>query len=514
LAGYFTSRLPGLANDGTGAANASNAVLAAHPTDASRAPGAASTPAPCADTSFAVRLGPRSLDADDLRLDADDLRLDVGAPRTARTRHPHPVLDVPNVSRAKSLAADSRLQAVLSMVAVGVLAGTIVSPTFPGMVAAFELTEARVALVMTAFFLPAAVAIPIVGSIADAWGRRPIVLGSLLVYGVAGVGVALADSFAAVLALRVVQGCAFPGLLPLSVAVIGDLYDGADATLAQGFRSSVNGFAGVVAPAIAGVAAGVSWRLPYWLYVLALPALLLCYVSLPESGRPAERTARPELRRAFDRSKVGGTVREVAGALTRPLLAVIGATFAVFLVRYALVTFVPLYVVRAFDASDAVGGFAVAIVGLGRFVVSPTAGRLVDRLGRRTVLLGGLGTIAAGTWLLLLAPGPAALLLAIGLLSAGEGAFNPVANDFVTAGTPTAVRGRVVSVLEVGKTAAVAASPVVFGAVLAASSFRVLFLVGGLLVAAAAVVVASDYARVSDPRNDESAVDGEAAIED
>jgi len=180
-----------------------------------------------------------------------------------------------------------------------------------------------------------------------------------------------------------------------------------------------------------------------------------------------------------------GTVRshaalvEVATTLTAPVLAVVGATVVAFLVRYALVTFVSPHVVTGPDGSD-----AVALVGLGRFLVSGAA-RLVVLSSRRTALVGGLSVLAGGTALVAVAGDTTAVLAAVALLSAGEGAFDPVADDLVTASAPTAVRGRVVALLEVGETGAVAA-PVVVGAVLAASSFRTTFLVAGLLVATAA----------------------------
>lgn len=410
------------------------------------------------------------------------------------------------MTRGRSLTTDLRLYAVLSLVAVGVLSGTIVSPTFPGMATDLGVTEEYVALTMTAFYLPAVVAIPVVGALADAWRRRPIILWSLLVYGLAGAAIGLVDSFAAVLALRAVQGCAFPGTLPLSIAVIGDLYDGAEATRAQGLRTSTNGLASIVAPLVAGVAAAASWRAPYGMYALAFLALGVCYVTLPDAEgtdragdgdrHPADDAARAngsteaaEADRAGARSRVVGSAREVGDALTRPILVVMATMFAVFFVRYALISFVPLYLASAFEAGETVAGVAVALVGLGRFAVAPAAGRLVDRFGRRATLAAGLGVFAGGTALLAVVPNPPTLLVAIGLLSVGEGAYNPVANDFVTAAAPAGVRGRVVSLLESGKTVSIAAAPVVFGAVLAAGSFGALFLLGGGLVVAAAALV-------------------------
>lgn len=135
---------------------------------------------------------------------------------------------------SRVLRSDPKLYAILGLAAAGVLSSTLVSPALPGMASAFELTEARVGMVMTAFYLTAVVAIPTVGAAADIWGRRTVFLGSLVVYGIAGVLIAFVDTFAVVLLLRAIQGCAFPGLIPMAITLIGDLYDGTVATTAQG----------------------------------------------------------------------------------------------------------------------------------------------------------------------------------------------------------------------------------------------------------------------------------------
>jgi MFS family permease len=393
----------------------------------------------------------------------------------------------------RKLLVDSRLYPILAMTAVGVLGATIVSPTLPGIAEAFDLTDSRVALVMTAFFLPAAISLPIVGALADSHGRRPMALWALMIYGIAGVAIAVAPTFEVLLVLRAIQGVAFPGLIPLSIVIIGDVYDGPTATQVQGYRSSINGLTGVIFPSIAGALVGFSWRLPYWLYGVSFFTLLLCFLYLPQTVERSTDTETTRLVEQLHRQQIVGSVREVKRTLSPPLLAVIGATFTIFLVRYALLTFVPLYVVGQLGWQEALGGLAVAAMGLGRFVGGPLAGTVVDRFSRRSTLLGAQLTFVGGTTLLAFAPSRGTLLLSVTVVSLGEGLFNPVANDFVTASISGEVRARIVSILEIGKTIAIAVSPVAFGVVLEASSYRVSFLVGAAAVISVALLVHSGY---------------------
>lgn len=436
------------------------------------------------------------------------------------------------------LKSDPKLYAILGLAGAGVLASTLVSPALPGMASAFDLTEARVGMVMTAFFLTAVIAIPTVGIVTDVWGRRRVFLGSLLVYGTAGALIGFVDSFGLVLVLRAVQGCAFPGLLPMAITLIGDLYDGTVATTAQGYLTSITGFGGIVSPLIAGVLVDISWQLPFWLYGISFVAFGLCYWWLPEpdsaptegefstlestagpnptseSSRPTAPNPVPERSGSVNPSSVpdyeqaresanadtGGNssariarvwrmIREVEAALTSKARTIICAVISLFFVRYALFTFMPLYAVNVLETSEFLGGVAVAVLGLGRFVAAPYAGRLATRVSRPTILVSSLLCFGAGTWALLLTTDPWAVIVILGLTSIGDGLFDPVANDIVTMSAPAAVRGRIVSVLEVGKTGAIALSPVAFGFLLSASSYTILFLTGGTLMAITAGIV-------------------------
>ncbi|AHG01164.1 hypothetical protein HALLA_18620 [Halostagnicola larsenii XH-48] len=457
------------------------------------------------------------------------------------------------MAETSALRSDPKLYAILGLAGVGVLSSTLVSPALPGMASTFDLTEARVGMVMTAFFLTAVVAIPTVGVVTDVWGRRRVFLGSLLVYGVAGTLIGFVDTFGFVLLLRAVQGCAFPGLLPMAITLIGDLYDGAVATTAQGYLTSTTGFGGIVSPLVAGVLVDISWRLPFWLYGISFAAFVLCYWWLPEpdaaptderssafedgqssalesnagpnptpganrsavSNPASERSelANPgstpnheQVREPDDANtggntsawiarasawitRVSGMIREVEDALTSEARTIICAVVALFFVRYALFTFMPLYAVTVLGTSEFIGGVAVAVLGLGRFVAAPYAGRLATRVSRPTILVSSLLCFGVGTWALLLTTEPWAVIVILGLTSVGDGFFDPVANDIVTMSAPAAVRGRIVSVLEVGKTGAIAVSPVAFGVLLSASSYTILFLTGGALMAITSGIV-------------------------
>lgn len=382
----------------------------------------------------------------------------------------------------RALLTDSRLGAVVLLTFVGMIGVHGVPPVLPAISESLGVPDDRIGLVMTAFFLPAAVALPVVAVVADLVGRRPVALGSLVLFGLAGTGVYFVESFAAILLLRGVQGLAFPGLVPLSITLTGDLYTGAAGTTAQGLRLSVNGIGSTLSPLVAGALAGLAWPVPFLLFAVAFPAVAVVAATLPET-----RTGAADGPAGVD---VPAYLRAVAAELAdRDLALLVIGGFAVFFAQFAVLTFVPLFAVRHLGASSFVAGALIAVFGGTRIVISPLAGPVVARVGRTPVIVAGTGL--AGTCTLLMA-GVGSVLGLGGLLFAfafGLALFTPTLNDAVTGMASPTRRAGVVNVMEVGKTGAIAASPAAFGLVLAGAGFGALF---GL---AAAVFVA--YATVA-----------------
>lgn len=379
-----------------------------------------------------------------------------------------------DTDRYVSLLADAKLLSVLSIMFAGTVGLQAVPPAIPSIAGGLVVADERVGLVVTAFFIPAAVALPVVGAVADMYGRRTVVLASLLLYGLSGVATVAIDTFEALLVLRALQGLAFPGLVPLSITLAGDMYTGARGSMAQGLRISVNGLAAVIVPAAAGVLAGVAWFYPFLLFLVAFPAFAFVYVFLPETKTD----------RGTDGAvAVGDYVRAVAGELrSRTTLVLVVGAFVSFFAHYGVVTYVALYAVRELGASTAVGGLLLSALGVGRIVVPLLSGPAVRTTSRKRVLLGTLVVAAA----LLLAFPVFDAVPALAVVVAGYGAtialFFPVLNDTVAANSSTARRASVVNTMEFGKIVAIGASPAAYGFVIGAVGFDGVFVGSGVLL--------------------------------
>lgn len=375
------------------------------------------------------------------------------------------------------IASDPAFVAILALSVTGTLGTNVLAPALPGITQGLGVSDARVGLLLSVYKLAAMVMIPVTTVLADLYGRRPVVMPSLVVFWLAGAAMATADTFTALLAMSIVLGAGFAGFMPLSIALVGDLYTGPAGSAAQGIRTAVNGVGGVVFPATTGFLAGYAWNRPFLLFFLAVPVAVVAYRYIPERAVPTERTT--SLRRTL--RSYGAAVR---AELTQPDMAVLlGGGFLRDFIRLGVVAFVPLFAVRTLGASLFAAGVILSIRGIASIVVSPTLGLLVATFSRKAVLVGSFAIAAAGIVAIPGAPNVGWLAVGFAAYSVGDALASPIVKDTVTDTASETHRAGVVGGLTMLKNAGQAIGPAIFGAVIAVSSIATAFLVGAVVAA-------------------------------
>lgn len=385
-----------------------------------------------------------------------------------------------------SLLTDPALLAVFLISSTAAVGINAVPVALPRIATTFAVSEARIGLVMSAFTLPVIVLLPITGVLADIYGRRAVVLPSLFLLGLTGVATVLVTNFQALLVLRGLQGVAFAGTLPLSATLTGDLYTGPEGSAAQGIRSGLNGLASAVAPVVAAALAAMAWQYPFLIFALAFPVMGVVYryypdpVERPDGGASAAALV-AEFRTYW---------RAVRGEVVdRALALLLAGGFALFFVKQAVRTFVPVFVVGSLGMPIASVGVVLGVYGTVRVLVSPLAGAVVARAGRRRTMLGALAVGAVGIAAIPFAADTLRLSAAVGVYAVGEATLNPVLNDAVAAFAADERRAGIMSSLQILKNAALTLAPALLGSIIAVAGFEGAFLFAAGIVTAYAVGV-------------------------
>lgn len=177
------------------------------------------------------------------------------------------------------------------LVAMGPISTDLYLPSLPGIAADLGAPDALVQLTVGLFAGGFAVMMLVCGPLADRFGRRPVLLGGMMLFVVASIGCALSPTIESLLAARFVQAlgaCVGP---VIGRAIVRDLYAPRDAGRILGYMASAMALAPLIAPFIGGyLEATVGWRACFW-FLAAYGVLLFAALWL----RLDETLARPLL---------------------------------------------------------------------------------------------------------------------------------------------------------------------------------------------------------------------------
>ena len=148
---------------------------------------------------------------------------------------------------------------------------------------------------VTVYLLTSTISGPIWGKLSDLFGRRPILLGAVVLFLAASVGAGISQEMWQFLLFRGLQGLGGGAVFPVALAVVADIYTPVERGKYLGLFGAVFGLSSVVGPAIGGLITDlVSWN---WIFFVNVPVGL---VSLAVLWRLLPSIKRPEAARSID----------------------------------------------------------------------------------------------------------------------------------------------------------------------------------------------------------------------
>jgi MFS transporter, DHA1 family, tetracycline resistance protein len=316
------------------------------------------------------------------------------------------------------------LQALFIVVVIDVLGFGIVIPLIPYMAAQFGASPAVNTWILGIYSACQLLAAPLWGRLSDRFGRRPILLSSMIGACASYVMLAFAHSVAALFVARALAGF-MAGNLSAAMAYASDISQPADRTRTMGAVGAAIGIGFMLGPGIGGVLAGEQLQSATFLRpalvsaAASVLAMLLVLFLLPESHTAEHRRAHA----------AAAAPRAHALQLLRLLPALRWLTLATLLVTFAQSTLESIFAIWAMNRyhvgprTVGMALFALAIVAVG--MQGGLMRRLAPRYGETRLAIAGIVFLAVGVASVAFA---AALPVAIiGLMACGLGAgmFNP-----------------------------------------------------------------------------------------
>ncbi|HEX4196477.1 MAG TPA: MFS transporter [Caulobacteraceae bacterium] len=345
--------------------------------------------------------------------------------------------------------------------------GSVVNVGLPAIGRSLHPAAGELPWVINAYLLPLSALLLFGGAMGDRFGRRLLLVLGTVVFALASAACALAPSMAVLLAARVAQGAGAAMLMPNSLAILGDAFEGEARGKAIGTWAAVAAMAGAIGPVIGGwLIDTVGWRaiflvnLPVaagavilaWRYVRETPSNQRAPLDLPGAVLATLGLGGLTWGLTIGAGPVGWTATAIgltsAGAVllaafvlvehrrgdrammplalfaSRNFVGLTLLTLLLYGALGALLVLVPYELIEAEHYSATAAGAALLPFPLVMSVASPALGALAGRVGARIPLIGGSAIVAAGFLLATrIGPGggywttvaPAVLVMSVGM---------------------------------------------------------------------------------------------------
>jgi DHA1 family tetracycline resistance protein-like MFS transporter len=244
------------------------------------------------------------------------------------------------------------LLAVFITIFVSLIGFGIVIPLLPFYAQRFQASELQIGLLFASFSVAQLFASPILGDWSDRWGRRPVLILSLLGSAASFVMLALAPNLFWLFLSRLLDGFT-GGNITTARAYIADISPPERRARNFGLIGAAFGLGFILGPALGGGLASFGLAVPAWAAAaISLLAAAYAFVALPETAHlvPAKRPS---------------PWREMPTTLTRsPAARLLWMNFILWLGFSVYQTTFPLFVAMRFGLGPREIGYILAVVGL------------------------------------------------------------------------------------------------------------------------------------------------------
>jgi MFS family permease len=328
------------------------------------------------------------------------------------------------------------------------------------------------------FTLPGVLLSPVLGVLADRFGRKRILVPSLFLFAIAGTWCGFTRDFGWLLFFRFLQGTGAAAIGSLNLTLIGDLYSGKQRAEAMGYNASILSVGTGTYPAIGGALATLAWYFPFYLPLLALPVGLFVLFGL--------KNPEPERKQSF-----GTYLKEVLKSFrSTSVLGLFLLTCLTFIILYgSFLTYLPLLLDLKFGTPPYQIGLIISFASVTTAIASSQLGKLVHRFSYKSLLVTVNGIYILSMVIIPLMNSQWWMLLPSGLFGLAQGINIPALQTLLAGSAPLEYRAAFLAangtILRLGQTL----GPVIMGLVFAGMGMAATFYAGAI-VAMVMIVIA------------------------
>ncbi|MGG1364826.1 MFS transporter [Priestia megaterium] len=357
------------------------------------------------------------------------------------------------------------LLALASVPLIMTLGNSMLIPVLPVIEKRLQISSLQVSMIITVYSIFAIFLIPIAGYLSDRFGRKKIIIPSLLLAAVGGAltGWAswqMANPFWVILIGRAIQGIGSAGAMPVVMPCVGDMFkDEQEITKGLGLIETANTFGKVLSPILGAFLAAMIWFLPFWFIpILCLISILLVIflVKVPKNDSSSESEQKKKSIKQFLKD-LKKTLKENIGWLMA--IFILGAI--IMLVLFGVLFYLSTILGERYHIVNTKKGLVMAIPLLALSISSFVAGKKVgnNKIVMKWSAFFGFLLLTCSFIILFFNTSLFSILLTLVLGGIGIGAALPSLDALITEGIEKEERGTITSLYSSMRFVGVAAGP-------------------------------------------------------
>ncbi|MGG2060960.1 MFS transporter [Priestia megaterium] len=357
------------------------------------------------------------------------------------------------------------LLALASVPLIMTLGNSMLIPVLPVIEKRLQISSLQVSMIITVYSIFAIFLIPIAGYLSDRFGRKKIIIPSLLLAAVGGAltGWAswqMANPFWVILIGRAIQGIGSAGAMPVVMPCVGDMFkDEQEITKGLGLIETANTFGKVLSPILGAFLAAMIWFLPFWFIpILCLISILLVIflVKVPKNDSSSESEQKKKSITQFLKD-LKKTLKENMGWLMA--IFILGAI--IMLVLFGVLFYLSTILEERYHIVNTKKGLVMAIPLLALSISSFVAGKKVgnNKIVMKWSAFLGFLLLTCSFIILFFNTSLFSILLTLVLGGIGIGAALPSLDALITEGIEKEERGTITSLYSSMRFVGVAAGP-------------------------------------------------------
>lgn len=369
---------------------------------------------------------------------------------------------------------------ILMTIFIDITGFGIVLPLLPFFVNTFRAGSTALGVLVASFALMQFIFSPILGRLSDSFGRRPVLLLSILTSVVSFFLFALANSYFVLLLSRIIAGLATE--IGVAQAYITDVTSEKERTKWMGRMGAAQGAGFIIGPALGGFLSVYGFSAAgFAAAALALLNLIFAFFFLPESKTPQK-----DVESKASISRFRGIISIFSKPMMSSLLAILfimGLAFAAFPV------IMPLLAISVFGLSSSTMSFFFIYIGLVQIVFQGfIVGKLASRIGDEKLIPLGAILMTVGVFFMAVFPIYHIFIVLTTIMMIGIGILGTAIPSVISKRTSQSERGSTFGVTQSISSIARIPGPLIGGFLFEFVGFGAPFFLSAFMLAIAAIL--------------------------